>query len=642
MATDNPVLLKAAAGNSDITVSSKLKAVEDALAVSVVSTEELREQTKKNVETTKEATGKLTSAIKDVTSANQITERARLNADLQQQTANQAVLETGGGQENQVKLLSTLREDSEDVEALLNEKTDIMNDEPTGFFPIDLIINAFRTIPTSVQLKNKQRELVATRQQISDITGAQEAFAIVNVHTKKTLSEGVIEANMKRISAEGRIAATEQELKNLHSNSSAMTALATADSSTVSNRLAVFRLEGEAETRALKLEDQSFRREQIKFEREQWPTRKATAETNLKSAQLRLEDAKLLTSDRRNAARANFQSATKKFNDAQLFQEDAVNAVHRSQAAVGLPLETPETIMFKMFNGPTQAKYVRMHELGAVERPVLGLNPFEATSNLRLIDSSGVSSRTKYTRLLDDAAQIQLDRYNKTGASVPKNKEQIEADYNKAAEDLMTVHTNEIKQGDNTNPLHAPPFQTLATKRSVAETALYQKVLKDKGMVETNAQTIVDSALAGVLARAITMEEAAVGIEAIYEAAALHNNKDMGGFERVGLPSQTTYNVRLDRDPSAFEVVTILPALANPFTLPGKVLASGAPTAGEFLQDQVDAYWTADLMDITDVKQLLVGIRSSIKPETEEERQAAIAKQEQTDIRKGTIGDERQ
>jgi len=627
MAIDNPILLAANsdAAGADITANSTLKAVEEALAVSAVSTEELRAQTKKDVTATKEATSILTSAVGDLTSANKITERARLNADLQEQSANVAVLETGGGHENQVKLLSTLREDSEDVEALLNEKTDIMNDDITGVFPLDLIINAIRTVPTSVQLKNKQKELAATRQQISDITGAQEAFASVNAHTKKTLTEGVIEANMKRISAEGKILATEQELKNMHANAIAMTALADADKTSVANRLAVFRLEGEAEVRALKPEDQAFRREQMKFKREQWLTQKATAEINLEAAQLRLADAKDSTPERRNAAKSQLNAVVKKNSDALLFQEDAVNAVHRSQSVVGLPLETPETIMFKMFNGPTQEKYVRMHELGASAKPVLGLSPFEATSNLRLIDSSGVAPKTKYTRLLDTAAQIQLDRYTDANVKIPKDRTQIETDYNQAAGDMMLLHTSEIKQGDDSNPLHAPPFETLAAKRSVSETALYQKVLKAKGMVETNAQTIVDSALAGVLAKSITMEEAAEGIEAIYDAAALHNNEDMGGFERVGLPSQTTYNVKLDKDVTAFDVLSAGGSLLAGTAIdkltagiPGLLTGETATKAGIFKAAAAD-FIAVDLMDITSIKQLLVVNRASIGAEIEDE-----------------------
>lgn len=627
MATDNPILLAANsdAVGVDITADSTLKAVEEALAVSAVSTEELRAETKKNVAATREATSALTSAVGELTSANKITERARLNADLQEQNANQAVLAAGGGQESQVKLLSNLTEKQEDVEALLVERRDILNDEPTGFFPLDSIINAIRTLPVNSELRAANDQQIQARNQLQSITSAQEAFASVNAHTKKTLTEGVIEANMKRISAEGKILATEQELKNMHSNAIAMTALADADKTSVANRLAVFRLEGEAETRALKIEDQAFRREQMKFKREQWPTQKATAEINLEAAQLRLADAKDSTPERRNAAKSQLNAVVKKNSDALLFQEDAVNAVHRSQSVVGLPIETPETIMFKMFNAPTQAKYVRMHELGASAKPVLGLSPFEATSNLRLIDSSGVSPKTKYTRLLDTAAQIQLDRYTDANVKIPKDRTQIETDYNQAASDMMLLHTNEIKQGDSSNPLHAPPFETLATKRSVSETALYQKVLKAKGMVETDAQTIVDSALAGVLAKSITMEEAAEGIEAIYDAAALHNNEDMGGFERVGLPSQTTYSVKLDRDVTVFETLAAgggllagtavdkltagVPSIIKPKTATDLAIFKAA-TAG---------FISVDLMDIVSVKQMLVLSRSSIGAKVEDE-----------------------
>lgn len=628
--------------------SDSLAAVQEALDISSARIVSNVRALEANVGKTQVATDVITSAISDISSANQIIATAKSNADMQAQNATIDAFEASGGREAQVALTRRLAEDEDRLETLLDERSDILDDEFTGIQIIDGIINEFRSFQTDLEIGAAQGQRNQTVSQIANSTAATESFAKVNAITRKTINEGTIEANLKGMTAASRQEAAKVELENMHSNSSAMAVLINAGKDAVSNLIQSFRLEGEAEQRVVQRETHAFRREKMANDREIWIEGREQREVSLESARLNLEKVKATNPSAIPAAIARNDSAVKAHADNLALEEQIVDSVQRAQSLAGVPIELRETVIFKLNNPNTRDKYVRLQEIGGVPRPVLGLTPADAQENISAIDESGTGTQTAGTKLLKQVMDLQLEKYRQPTVVIPKDIEGRKTDFNNTAKQFTDILAADIKTGDASNPYSAPPMSVLTDKAAVINTPLYQKVLKAKNMQETNPQSIMDAALEGVFAKVITPEEAAAGIEAVFEAAAAHNNVFQGGFERVGLPSQTTYNVKLDRVPTIFETLKALPVLANPFTLPSKIIASEAVGEREFIESQVGAFVTVDLMSETDIQQAIAIIMSTARPipvptaaELDTVDAAAADKARSDALKKGIIGDRR-
>ncbi len=602
-------------------VSTKLQAVEEALAVStqrvtssIVALEQGRAETRV-------ATEAISGAIADITSAAQITRRASDTADLQAQNATITAFEASGGADIQAGLMTTLRADQTRVANLLDEKQDIVDDEFTGIQIIDGIINEFRSFQTDLEIDAARNQQVQTEREISGITSATESFAQANALTKKTLNAGVIEANYKGIAAEGQLKASQAEIQNINANATAMSNLVQADARNVSNLVQSFRLEGEAEERALAQERIAFQREQMTFQREKWQVELPAARVALEAATLRLEDATGLTTERRLAAEANFNAATKRFNDLVETENQLVEAVQKGQSLAGAPIEERQTIVFGLNqSGDVGKKYARLQELGGASDPVLGASAAEAVDSLQTVSPSGNVTQTPGITALSEIVDLQAAVYKKSGV-VPKDQETLDSNLNATAQAFMDSKAANIGTGDDTNPYHAPPFSVLEEMASVRDSELYQSVLKAMEMKEVNPQTIMDAAIAGVRAGSVSPESAAVGIEAIFDSAALYNNTLQGGFRRVGLSNQTTYNVKINRPPSAVEELTIgrtslvLGSLAarTASLFKTTALLDVEPVArGELLSTATT--FSVDLMDATRVQEAVVRLLSATVP----------------------------
>lgn len=636
MPHENPIL-DVADSKAKAQPVSALEAVQTSLLKQAAFVDRTRSTLEEDVTKTKSATTVIANAISEASAATKTIERTRLTADLQAQNATIDLFELSGGAEQQRKLMALRREDEDDLEVLLNQKSELAK----SFINFPIIgeeINKFRSARLNAQIAAKQAELNQTNSRIGNSTAAQESFFKANMLTKKTLNEGTIEAEMKKIAANGRKEGAKQELENIHSNATAMTNLAVADQRGISNLLTAFRLEGEAEQRVIARETQEFRKESMKNSREVWLSEREQRGVNLESSILRLNTAKTTNPTDLKAAIANNEAAVKRHNDNLALEEQIIDGVQRAQSMAGIPVEEHQLIVRKFKDPRTAEKYVRLQEIGGVEKPVFGLNAAEAQSTMLLIDEAGTGKQTKGTKLIKQITAEFTDDLQKLGANIPKDEESMKALYNKKADDFMDKQSTEIKAGDQSNPYIAPPMATLTAKRSVAETPLYQKVLKPMDMVEADPQRIMDAGLAALAAKVISATELASGVEAIFEAAAAHNNTNEGGFKRVGLPSQTTYNVRLDRVPTLFETLTTLPSLANPFTLPGKAIISEAATAGEFIASQANAFVTVDLMSEVDIQQAIAIIMSTARP-IPVPTNAELEAKEQAERRKGTIGD---
>lgn len=612
----NPILEKAATivpTAAPASNTAKLDAVEEALAKSNERIATSIGNLEANVDKSQTATDVVKSAVSDISSANQITARAALIANLKAQNANTEVFEVSGGTDAQVVLMRNLKEDGDRVAELLDEKADIVDDVHTGIDMIDNIINGFRSsqlnreLGVAVQIQNHSSK------QIANINAATESFARVNAITKKTLNEGVIEAELKAIAAEGRIKGAEAELKNIHSNATAMNALLTADSRNVNTLLQVFRLENEEKDRAIQVERRKFQQEQMDFAKKQWLIQGPAAEVALEQARLTLKNSQELSPTRIIAAERQLLAKEKAVTDQEELTASLVSRVQRGQSAAGIPVENKNTILFGLnSSGDRGKRYDRLLTMGAGAKPILGLTAFDAKKSLDIIAPDGNVAATKGVKLLALIAQKQAEKYDKSRAKIPRDEASQRVDFNVTAKEEIDKAKANIATGDNSNPYHSAPFTVLEQFKAVASTALYQKVLKALELKETNPQTIMDASIAGILSGTVSPEEAAEGIEAIFDTAALVNNTNEGGFRRVGLPNQTTYNTLLTRPPSFIEELKI--AGKKALILPP--LSIAVDVAGSLLKP--NTLVPVDLMDVTEIKETIIKIMSTTRASVKE------------------------
>lgn len=593
--------------------SSSLKAVQDAIAASTESSIAAIEQSKKAVQESDTLFSIIRDSIAGVAKANQTIQLTKDNADLAAQNATIESFELGGGIDLQAQLAANLREESQRVDDLLDKRTAIMNDEHTGITIIDAVINEFRALQTDIELEGAQAEVNATTARIRNSAAATEAFALQNSLTKKSINQATIEANQRKIAEEAKLKLTEVELDTLNANSKMLAQIHAANQQQVQNLLTVYRLEGEAEQRELQREKIAHNRLEMQEQVKQWKESSKARAVALEQAELNLEKSKVLSPTQQAQAELNLAKAQKDIKEQAATEDNLVQAVHNAQAALGVAIEPREVILFGLRSN--KAKYNTLLDIGAapVEDIRFGSSPAEAKVTLTEASPSGNFKSTKITKLLDaidSATEIKFSTPDATGQipKRPKNQAEATAAYNQVAKEFMAAKAANITAGDSSNPYQAPAFTILENTSEVARTALYQKILKVKQYKETVPQTIVDAALAGVKSKEITIEQAAEGIEAIFDMAALINNTQDGGFRRIGLDNQVSYTTMIKRPPSFFEELKASTSPRRSFEAFGLTTPK---TEGLFPR----AAESINLMDRTQVKNLLVQLMASAPPQ---------------------------
>lgn len=458
---------------------------------------EIKAKTEKSIVQTTSIAESIISDINELGSTAQIGAKAKQTAQLQVQNANLKVLEAGGGHDIQVQLSRQQAEEGERLGELLNEKTDIMNDEFTGIGLIDQIINEFRSVQLDAEIESVATEKLNTDKQIQNLTASQEGFARVNTINTQTLSEAAIENNMEQIALTARLEASQTKIKNVHSNATLLASLTAANNALVSNATTLYGLDGEK------------RRQQ------------------------------LLT------------DAAKKREEEKLTDAEIVADIQTARSGMGLPKESNELVLRKFKDPISTESYHKLQELGNVVDPLgftAGTNFSSSMDNFRLIDPDNTALPLELTPVVNDVFRAQTEIYEDLG-DIPKDKASLDANLNATAKVIMDNHAKDIKAG---SPLSAPPMTIIEKSRSVIDTAFYKNVIKPKGMVETNPQLIFDAAIVAMDAGTATAEETTEGIKAIFDAAVLYNNTNQGGFRRVGLPNQEGYVVTLENPLSGF------------------------------------------------------------------------------------------
>lgn len=601
-------------------VQTSLQAVQSELNVNSSRIEDSIHSLEKGAAESKVATGTITSSLEEIAASSQIAAAAISNADLGAQSAVLTAFEAAGGLEAQTQLIAELAVDSDRVSNLLDKKVDISNDEFTGIGLIDNIINDFRSIQLDSEISAAQRKRAATSKEIANIQNSTESVSATSLKTKKTITEASIEANHKQIAAKSKILGAEAELKNVATNANAVTAILNADSRKLANLQSVLATEENAEDRAMRREVFNHQKNAAVAQIQKWKDGQESRDIQLEQSKLALKTAQETNPSAIPAAIARNEKVLADIADLEKLETDMVTGVQNAQSLAGLPVESDEIILRGISRpGAVGKKYERLLEIGGSADRVLGLTPAEAQINLSVIAPSGINKPTKSTKILDEVARRQADEFATAETVVPKTAEGLEADFNTRANVFMKVKAADIRTGDLSNPYHGAAFSTLEQSTSIQSTPLYQKVLKDKQMKELNPELILDSAIAGVTAKVITPEEAASGIDAIFTQASVLNNMEDGGFRRVGLTNQTTYNVVLKRSPTAFEgLKSGLEGLAkSPVLLAGiggAVISGDADSFKKQMANITDRFSTVDLMNTTMLQNHIVKLLSAQTP----------------------------
>lgn len=531
-------------------------AIGDSTAARVANITKLEEGAKQS----SIASGSMIDSIRAITEANQTVSLVKDTADLQAQNATINAFEQAGGMEAQTALMGQMQEDFDRLEEFQNERQAIVDQEHTGIQFIDTIINAFSSVQTNLQIGAAEDQLATTIKEIGTITSATESISRSAALTKETVNASTIQANYERLGAEGDFKAAQQEIVNIGTNATAVARVMSARRQDIADLTSLYRLEGEAEDRVFRKETQTFKREQWVVQKKQWEDGAKAREVQLELSERALSNAKLTDPSGIPKAIAQNEAALKAIDDAKAIAETGGRAVMAGQSLAGVKVDTLEEavhgLLGKGVTGNTRAQYETFRNLGDAVDPVMGDTPADAVANYTIAAPEGNIKGNEVLNILTEVSKLQAEAL----ALLPKSQqpqtiEALQADYNQRAEAYMIGKASNIATGDASNPYQGAPFSTLEQIPAIAESKLYTAVLAATGMKELNPQLIIDSAVAGILAGNVSPNEAAEGVAVIFESAANLNNTDpeTGGFRRAGLANQTSFNVALTRETTAFE-----------------------------------------------------------------------------------------
>jgi hypothetical protein len=482
--------------------------------------------------------------------------------------------------------MARLEVDNQRLEDIENEKREITNTEYTGIRLIDNMINDFNLNLNKSKYEAALSEQAQTVNEINTFTGSTDAFARQNANLAKTVTKGTIAANSDKIKANSDIAAGQARLSAMQSNSQSLVAVMNASGRELDANMTMYRLKAEADTIALQEEKMVLTREQMATAREQLPMQLRAAEVSLEQAEVNLartkqmtpldfERAQIATEEARNAlasgkvtdplrikqlqqtvennafmmpmARAKAVSdrdlAKKARDDLANIRNTYATNIQEGMAIAGVPIEkNQEAILAGLEAGGALGKrYEEFLLIGMSGSGQIAANPFDAEKAISILAPNGLQIDTKGSKLLEDTAVALAESYNKIGNSAPRDEETQKADFNREASKLQDFLAADIKTSDDSNPYHAPNMDILKTVPAVRDSAFYKKVLANNGKKDFDPDSLFTYAVAGINSKAVTPEEAAMGI-AILAKAAIGYNNSVGAFEKYGLKPQITYN----------------------------------------------------------------------------------------------------
>ena len=626
---ENPILAAASsAGQVETDVGEEeLKLIEETMRAQTASSSAHIKALQDATAITSEATMLLETSLKVAGENLQVIEAVTQNANLGAQSATIKAFEATGGDQNQIDLITELQKDEAATSDALDRKLDIADDRITGISLLDGIINEFRSVQVDFEINAAQAKQQQTARQLANIGVVTSTVAQTEMLTKEAITQDSISANLKLIQADTAGKVAQNRIASAATNAEAVGRLQRMNGEQVDNMIKV---------RTLRNADASAKRaeQRLAFDVKQeerivadFAARQAQAKITLDTSTLQLESMTDLNSSERAAAKARNAEALRQFETASNTRGQVVTAVQTALASSGLPQEEEELILRGLSSSDraTRSRYERLLSVGVSPDSTLGATPYEAKTTLDTIAPTGNYKDSKSTKLLEKI-DIQTEANYVAGTIRPATGDTIElaANYNTAAQQVAAVAGKEIAPGDTANPYQAPPMSVLTGIKGVKDSALYRNVLQDLNFPDANPQLIIDAAINGIVAKSLSPEQAAAGISTLYKAAAEYNNTMEGGYERIGFPEQVTYNARVKRAITNFELLgaglnVTATTVLSPVKAVGGLTGIGPGVVNSinraFHERTSNRNAIINLMDRTAVQELVVNLLSARAPE---------------------------
>jgi len=571
----------------------------------------------------KSATAEKTSetAIPEMAKTSISIKKQQDNAQLKLENEQIDIVESAGGTDLQKNLLSELNSDSELVSNLNDKLVDISDDKHTGIQIIDTVINEFRGVQTQAILKAAEKKEAATARQLANIGAATESAVRINQFTKRTVNEATIEDNAQLIRNQADKDLANAKIRSAASSAKRFQEGYVASSVELKNNIQALELEDSIETRNLSKQRIELQKKQLVQSEKRLNFELAQAEKKAEKAALDLEFARKTNPTKVAQAEANLATTQQAVRDKEVLKDVRAKQVNRGQEIFGIAVSDATNIEAAIKGGtPLQKRQLALlQEIGASTEtnPVLGASPYEAASNIKIISPSGNVRSTKGTKLLQEITTIQEAKYAKLPKGAPKDLATLKAGFNETAANYEATLAANIASGDSSNPYSAPPMETLVTYNSVARSPLYTKVLKHLNLVEADPEVIFKAAADGFASGVVSQEEIVQGIDSIYSAAAHYNSTADGGFKRVGLSNQTSYNTRITVPATTFQALEDVASIAlGPH--PAVKALTGKDSFSENLANATaigkDRTMAVNLTDSSSIQLALARMLSGVKP----------------------------
>jgi len=596
------------------------------------------------------------SATKAAQTIALVTDTAKLEAS---NATRDAYTAAAGDAKFQQDIMARLSEDEGRVETLLNQNAEIMATEYTGVQFLDNIVNQFNVNLNAGSLRNASNQLNQTKGEIASVTGATDSFAKINMQVAKSVTNESIRANQELIASNAEIGKAKAALDGLNTADTAMTNLLNAGQREVANLMGLARLEDQELNRAAAAENREFTRKSQLLELERYKDGAESRTINLEVNKLNLKYAqdvapykaeayiaeltekkrqlaldKEMEPTRRKALMVQYTTAIenapinkeqaqlrlaaskKQVADADALEVSYVTAANAAEATAGLPISSAQEVMAGMASsGPLGTKYQNLILSGGSGDINFASNPFDSATYLSKVDPKSVATQNTGTDLLNTITQAQAAKYIEAGNGVPRDEATQKVDYNNTAQEIMNNFAANIVTNDTTNPYSLPPMSVLTQSRAVRESAFYKKVIQATQKTEFDPQFFLDEGVAAINAGVVSTEEVASGIVAMVNAGQLYNNTTSGGFKRVGLRDQVSYNTVIKRPVGFIANLPTSSLLANTAVVTDSLfggIISSTEAGKSFLADSNSKRNTkVDLDKYGEVLQILVKNLSS-------------------------------
>lgn len=622
MPTDNPILAQTtkpeqAASTEEVTQIKPTAALDTAMAAVQSAIDTASSYSQKviaaqdsilsQIET---AGAKAKRAVEDRFRQQAIIQKQADIAELEAQNNRRDIL-SAQDPEFQKRLLQMYRGDVDEMLAAQEEKQAIIETERTGLAPIDAIINNLIIDYSGVntKLSAAARRVNRDRAVISSIASNAESITRAQNAVKETVTTATIAAKQKETAAQAAEIGAKYDLQVLSQRGEQMSRVMSAKDADISRRNQAYTLYNSEESRKQRAAEHKLQIENLQFRRDQFEANKESAELALKTNQLKYERAS--SPEEKALYEAKIKEETRKLENAESDEAAYISNIQQGYAITGQTVPSVEVIRYNLQGATAQTKDHFLQLALLAETGSYGTNPVEAVKRRSKV--GGAASPA--SELLDYAQNKLAEDIATDTTGAYKTQEAKELRFNQIAETYHETAQSNIKPGDNSNPMHAPPMAVLSEIPGVKESKLYRTALEAMDMKEIDPSRIFDAAIAGMEAGTIKPEEVAKGINIIFSAAADYNTQK-NDFLLNGLPAQTKYGAELlNPDASLYEQVSRIPLLSTTTAAISDIF-TGERKAVDIAQKSVSKV-TVNLMDYNEVLNYLIklGAKPAAKAE---------------------------